>query len=457
MEQELFDLGVQIIKDAEKHGADQVEAYLTSRKKIIVQVERGAIKTAEEKLDVGCAIRAIVDKKLGFSYASTRDPSDIQTLTKEAVMLAKVSLPDAALHGFPMHSGSYPDPGGLHDLELSQMSMEAAIELVLRAVDACRAVLSTRKVLIGAGLEIDSTLTVITNSLGIDGAYQATLIDLSTDPTIKEGNSQASSFEFQISRNLSGIDSEWIGETAATNTAHLLNPKTIQGGELPVIFTPMAVEWLFGLGFAQACNAEEIQMKRSYLSDSLHQPIAPQHFEISDNALLPSGNQSRPFDAEGYPSQKTGIITEGLLERFLHNSYTAHKAQVDNTGNASRSPPRGSVGSPYQNTPTIAPSNLVIAPGRGTLEDLIAETGKGVLCRCTFDRPNPSTGDLSALVMEGFFVDKGEVQHPVKNTLIGINMRDFFLGVSSVGADTRPLRRVVSPSIVIKSAKITSG
>lgn len=457
MEQELFDLGAQIIRDAEKHGAHQVEAYLTSRKKIIVQVEKGTIKTAEEKHDVGCAIRAIVDKKLGFSYASTRDPRDIQALTKEAISLAKVSLPDAALHGFPMHSDSYPDPGGLYDLELSQMSMEAAIELILRAVDACRAVLSTRKVLIGAGLTIDSTLTVITNSVGVDGAYQETLIDLSTDPTIKEENSQASSFEFQISRNLSGIDSEWIGETAAANTVGLLNPKTIQGEQLPVIFTPVAVEWLFGLGFAQAFNAEEIQMKRSYLSDSLHQSIAPQHFQISDNALLPSGNQSRPFDAEGYPSQKTDIITKGLLEHFLHNSYTANKAQVDNTGNASRNPSFGSVGSPYQNTPTIAPSNLVITPGKGTLEDLIAETGKGILCRCTFDRPNLSTGDFSALVMEGFFIDKGEIQHPVKNTLIGVNMRDFFLGVSSVGADTRPLRRVVSPSIVIKSAKITSG
>ncbi|UCB60533.1 MAG: TldD/PmbA family protein [Candidatus Bathyarchaeota archaeon] len=311
MEQELFDLGAQIVQDAEKYGANHVEAYLVSRKKIIVQVEKGAVKTAEEKLDVGCAIRAIVDKKLGFSYASTRDPSDIQALIKEAVTLAKVSLPDAALHGFPMYNGSYPDPGGLYDLELSQMSMEGAIDLILRAVDACRAVLSTRKVLIGAGLNIDSTLTVITNSLGIDGAYQETLIDLSTDPTIKEENSQASSFEFQISRNLSGIDSEWIGETAAANTADLLDPKTIKGGELPVIFTPMAVEWLFGLGFAQAFNAEEVQMKRSYLSNSLHQPIATEHFQISDNALLPSGNQSRPFDAEGYPSQKTEIITKG--------------------------------------------------------------------------------------------------------------------------------------------------
>jgi PmbA protein len=457
MEQELFELGTQALHAAEKLGAQQVETYLTAQKKIAIRVEKGAVKTAEDKVDVGCAVRAIVNKKLGFSYASTHAPAALETLTRDAIALAKVSLPDAALHGFPGHSGAYPDPGGLYDRAVSQMSMEAATDLILRAVDASQAALRNRRAFIGAELALDSTLTVIMNSLGVEGAYHETLIDLSVDTTIKEANSQASSFEFQVSRSRAGIDAEWIGETAVANTRDLLNPKTVPGGQLPVIFTPMAVEWLVGRGFAQAVNAEEVQMTRSYLSDSFHQPLAPPHVHISDNAVLPGGNQSRPFDAEGYPSQKTDVIAKGVLDRFLHSSYTAHKAQVANTGNASRSPSVGSVGSPYQNPPTIAPSNLVVTPGKGTLEDLIGETGKGILCRCTFDKPNPSTGDLSALVMEGFLVDKGQIQHPVKNTLIGVNMRDLFQGIISVGADTRSLQRVVSPSIVIESAKITSG
>ena len=113
MKQELFDLGAQIIKDAENHGVNQAEAYLTSRKILIIQVEKGAIKTAEEKLDMGCAIRAIVNQKLGFSYTSTRNPSDIQALTKEAVTLAKISLPDAALKAVSIKAYGY---GGIVNL-----------------------------------------------------------------------------------------------------------------------------------------------------------------------------------------------------------------------------------------------------------------------------------------------------------------------------------------------------
>jgi predicted Zn-dependent protease len=75
----------------------------------------------------------------------------------------------------------------------------------------------------------------------------------------------------------------------------------------------------------------------------------------------------------------------------------------------------------------------------------------------TGDRPNMTTGDLSAMVMEGFYIENGELKHGLKNTLIGINMRDLLKRVSRVGADTRATASMVTPSIVVESAKITSG
>lgn len=449
MKQELFDLGERIIHSAEKLGTQQVEAYLTSRKQIQIQAERGTIKTAEEKHDIGCAIRTVIEKKLGFAFTSTINLPDIQTCTKEAVTLAKFALPDNEFHSFPIYSGSFQTPDGIYDPKTTQITPEDAVELVLRGIDACKTQLRKQKALIEGALNIQVTELAIINSLGTSGSYRDTLIELSVDPTIKSVNSQASSFEFQISRTLTEIDPEWIGRTAATNTQNSLHSKTTKDGQLPVIFTPMALDFLFRDGFAAAFNAEEVQLGRSYLAESIDSQIAPSYFHLSDNALLPKGNRSRPFDAEGYPSQNTEIIVNGELKHFLHNSYTAHKAQLTNTGNANRAS--------YQDFPRIAASNMVITPGKGTLEDLIAEMGTGILCRFTFDKPNLSTGDLSALVMEGYYVNRGEIKYPVKNTLIGINMRDFFKGITLIGADTRALQKVVSPSIMIESAKITSG
>lgn len=119
------------------------------------------------------------------------------------------------------------------------------------------------------------------------------------------------------------------------------------------------------------------------------------------------------------------------------------------TGNATRSS--------YRANPTIGASNLVITPGKLTCNEMISKVNKGVLCTFTFDRLNFVTGELSAMVMEGFLLSKGEVQHALKNTLFGITMKDLLKRVIQVGSDVENRENVQTPSILIESAKITSG
>jgi PmbA protein len=122
---------------------------------------------------------------------------------------------------------------------------------------------------------------------------------------------------------------------------------------------------------------------------------------------------------------------------------------VENTGNASRPS--------YSGLPSISTSNFIISPGTGTLDDLISEIDRGVLCRNTADRPNMTTGDLSAMLFEGFYVERGEIKHPLKNTLVGINMRDLLQRISRVGSDTKTTLAMITPSFVVEKATVTSG
>jgi PmbA protein len=218
---------------------------------------------------------------------------------------------------------------------------------------------------------------------------------------------------------------------------------------MSVILTPLAVSVVIGTGFGDAVNAEEVQQGRSYISDAIGSEIASGELHIVDDGLLKGGVGSRAFDAEGALSQRTQVLKGGVLRSLLHNSYTANKDRVPDTGNASRPS--------YAGIPTISTTNFVIQPGRGKLEDLVSEVKKGVLCMNTYDRPNMTTGDLSAMVSEGFYIEDGELRKGLKNTLIGINMRDLLKRVNRVGADTRVTGRMVTPSVVVDSAKITSG
>ena len=98
-----------------------------------------------------------------------------------------------------------------------------------------------------------------------------------------------------------------------------------------------------------------------------------------------------------------------------------------------------------------------MTPGNSDLDEMISEVKRGVFCTFTFDRPNFVTGELSAMIMEGFLISNGELQHALKSTLFGITMQDLLKMTTLVGSEIGNLENVYSPPILVESVKITSG
>jgi len=450
LDRELLEIGEMVITRAEKLGASQAEAYVAASRSFTIDVENSAIKSASEKRDAGCGIRSVIKNGgIGFAYVTTIQDEDLLEAAARSVELAKASMPDPDFFTLPSYDGTYPVVKGLFDPAIKRLSSEEAADLIMRTVDATNEAVGSKQTAVEAQLNASAGTNAIVNSLGISGSMETASMFIYSSPTVKDDNDQTSSFEFQVSRSLKNIDPEWVGSTAGRNAVNSLGGRTIEGGDMPIILTPLAVSTIIGGGFGGAINAEEIQYGRSYITDALGASIASEELSIMDDSHIAGGIGSRPFDAEGVPTQRTQILHRGVLKNILHNSYTANKDQVENTGNASRPS--------YSGLPLISPSNLVIEPGKGTLDDLVSEIKKGILFRYTGDRPNMTTGDLSAMVMEGHYIKDGTIEHSVKNTLVGINMRDLLQRVHRVGADVRVTSIVVTPSIVVESARVTSG
>jgi len=445
----LLDIAEKAVKRALELGADQAEVYTASTKSFSIDVENNSVKSAEESYDSGVGVRAIVDKRIGFAYVTTIQETDYLETVEKAVKLAKASLQDPDFVSLPSFDGSYPSVKGLFDSDISNLTSEDAANLIVRTVDASLEAVGKHQAFIEAQLTASTGFRAIVNSIGISQTASSTSVMMYSYPVIKSDDDQTSSFEYQVTRKLKALDPEWIGRSASEKAVNNLGGRVIEGGTLPVLFTPLAAGTILGGGFARAINAEEVQYGRSYISDAFGSKIASESLTIIDDGILEGSTGSRPFDAEGYPSQQTEILGNGVLKSLLHNSYTAFKDGVENTGNASRPS--------YAGLPSISTSNFIVESGRGTLDDMISEIDKGVLCANTGDRPNMTTGDLSAMIMEGFYIEHGEIKYPVKNTLIGINMRDLLMRVSRIGADVRETFSIISPSFVVESATITSG
>src|SRR5438128_2454407 len=80
---------------------------------------------------------------------------------------------------------------------------------------------------------------------------------------------------------------------------------------------------------------------------------------LVDDARLPAGLGSAPFDDEGVPTQMTPIIENGVLRNYLHSAYTARKLGSRPTGNGSRA---GS------GVVSVGPTNFYLKGGSQTPE-----------------------------------------------------------------------------------------
>jgi PmbA protein len=445
----LFELGGPALREAERLGATQTEVYLQLINKLEIKIERGAVRAASKSQDAGCGIRSVIGKRTGYSFVTTINRDGVFQTVHDSISAARSSVPDERFVALPSYSGSYPTVKGLYDKRVAELTAEEAAELMVRGVSACREVSGLEKNLIRGLISATSFTTVMVNSLGLNCHSQRTEMMLDLTAVIGEGDQQCSSWEEMTSCRLQHIEPEVIGRTAAESALSLRGARTIQGGDMQLVLVPQAIQQLLGGGLVPAVNAREVQDGKSYLVDSLGSTIAPSFVDIVDDAQVEGGVGSRSFDGEGSPSKRTAIVDSGVLTSYLHDSYSSSRAQVENTSNASRSS--------YQHLPVISQSNLIVSPGHGSRDDLVQEIDEGVLCRLTLDTPNMVTGELSAMVMEGFYIRRGEIQHALKNTLFGTTMQSLLKNISTVGSDVERRGSVITPSVVVDSVKITSG
>src|SRR5690606_19716467 len=164
-------------------------------------------------------------------------------------------------------------------------------------------------------------------------------------------------------------------------------------------------------------------------------------FTLVDDATLPHGLASRPFDSEGTPSRRVVLIEKGVLRSFLHNTDTASRTGQQTTGHAQRS---------YSGTLGVGISNLLLEKGGGV------SASDGVLVTDLMGvhaGANPVSGDVSVQAMGLETVD-GET-FPVDDFAVSFNLFELLKRIEEVGDDpaTRPSMMgygaVTAPSIAV--------
>ncbi|MFB0567574.1 MAG: TldD/PmbA family protein [Candidatus Bathyarchaeia archaeon] len=437
------------VKTCEKLGADEAEAFAQEQRTIEVVVERGEIQNERVKAHKGIGIRFIKDKKLGFAFSSDTSNESPQATCHVASILSKTSIPNPDWVSLPAPAKVL-KAIGVYNKEVAAFNTGDVLSLTKQAYKAVKEY-DKRAFIDDGKFTVTSTEVAISNSYGIDLAEKSTFLFCYLVCVAKErGEVSSMGFEYEVARSMQ-FSPEKMGKSAAKKAIASLRPKPVKSFKGKVILDSDPAARILIYPVISSVNAENAQRQRSIWLNKLGKEVAVKQLNIVDDGLLPRGAGSSSFDGEGVPCQKTAVITKGMLKGFLHDSFTANKEKRKSTGNANREN--------YNILPTISSSNFFVKPGKKKLEEMIAGVDKGIFVRRFSGNVRPDSGEFSGITKQASYIEKGEIKHALKETMISGNTFKVLKNIVEIGSEIRPtffLGKAYVPPILLENVTIIS-
>lgn len=441
----------------ERKGITHAEAFFTSTQTTEVAIRNSEILTQNRVDDDGVGFRVVIGKnKVGFACTNELSEKAVLEAGERALAIARVSseVPNFALP----EGGRISKVDGLFDVEVTEVKVEDAIGIAKRVIDAAegydkRVIAKDGRVMFMVGWR------GVVNTLGIDCEEQETRTALYLSGGGEQNGEVTSSCSDYTFKRTLDLDPETLGENVAKKVISMFKPKSITSFQGTVVFGPEAVSYQLCDVLIDALKGENIVAGRSAWTKKIGEIVASENLTIKDNAMLEKGFSSRSFDDEGEPSQNVVVIKKGKLKNFLHNATTANALKTKNTGNASRFPGgmdmlRLIVGNGYKAKPEAYPSNLVIQPGNKLKEALLSEIDKGILVEYMGGFAQAGSGMISAQLSRAFYIQNGEIQHPIKGGMVSGVAFEWFKQISGISNDSKQFTNSLVPSLRVENVKI---
>ncbi|WP_337871524.1 TldD/PmbA family protein [Meiothermus sp.] len=409
----------------------EAEVLATHTRELTIQAHGGRVEEITQATQGGVGVRVVVEGKTGYAYTEERTPAALDWVLAEA---HENALLQSETGGF------LPAGGGLgqHDLlgeglsaPLEQKRQAALnLEATLRADPRVRQVQMTR-------YSENETQATLGSTQGVSGAFRNGYALLLTSAVMGEGHSLKQGYEFDLSKEFHTLEPGRTAQQFLHRTGRLLGARPLQTGRYKAYFEPKAFAQLLGMMGWFLLSAKNVLEGKSLLAGRVGQKIASEIFTLIDDPTLPDGLASRPFDAEGTAARRTVFIEKGILRTFAHNSETARKMGVENTGHAARS---------YKGVLGIAPTNLFVEPGAGVQMDsgIVVTDLMGLHAGA-----NPISGEFSLQAL-GLKVEGGEVAYPVENFTVAGNFLELLNRITALGSELEwnPMMGIVGSPMV---------
>jgi PmbA protein len=443
----MFEILDAVLERAQARGAADVEVFGERSTSHRIKVYRQEVEQLTAAQRRGLGVRVFSGGAVGHAYTSDLSEGALDDVVQRAVDNAAVSDPDEFMV-LPQPQGE-PAEVDPYDPRLAEATDERRIEIALE-VEATALAADPRVKTVEDTMYVDGDGEVfIASTAGVRGSFRAGQCFVFAHVLADEDGQVETGDSYGIGRAIEDLDAAFIGAEAAGRATRLLGGRQCPSMKATAVLDPTVAAAFFGV-LSSALTADAVQKNRSLFAGREGQQVAGELLDLVDDGTLPDGLDSAPFDGEGVPSRRTPLITGGVLQGFLYDTYTARRAGRASTGNGMRGG--------YSSLPGVSPSNLVVTGPATPLDDIVAGLEKGVLVTDAMgihSGANPISGEFSVGI-SGILIENGRFATPVRGVTLAGDIVGMLTSIRALGDDARwvPGGSVYTPSVVIDGMAI---
>jgi PmbA protein len=415
------------VESAIAAGATDADAWVEESTTRRVRVYAGQVESMSDAGGRGVGVRAFAGRRSGYAYGTDLSDDGVAEVARSAREAAELADEDEH-DGLPEETG-VADVDGLASPAFGHWPTERVVELVLEVDRAARAHEGVTQVENSVYSDARGSVA-LANSRDFAASYSATQAWAYSSAFAGEGADLMTGLGVGMGRDPAALDPEAIGAEAAERALALVGARQPESRRCPVVLDAFVAASFIGF-IGAMLSADAVQRGRSLFAGREGEEVADPALRLADAGTEPEGPSSAPFDGEGAPTRRTGLIEDGRLLGFLYDSRTARKAGRATTGNASR----GS----YRTPPSVGTTNLLVEPGELDLAGLMAEAGEGLYVTDVaglHSGVNPVSGTFS-VGASGRLIENGRPGRPVREITIASDLVSMLKAVRFAGSEAR--------------------
>lgn len=394
--------------------ADETEILAFRTDSGLTRVANSQIHQSVTETNSAISVRAIIDKRVGTANTNRPETDAITAAVKEASANALMSPRVDDWAGLPTNPQTIDD-------RVAESTRDCTpgkrAELIQEALTAAK----NSKLTMAGALQTGISAIFVANNHSPVSVSAASDIDVNMVLMALDSSGYAA----WVGHDLRDLRMADLSAIAAQKADAGRKPGDLEPGAYTVILEPAAVADMLSFFGYVGLGALSVQEKRSFLCNHFGERLLDEKITLWDD-----GNDTRTlgptFDYEGVPKEKVVFFDKGVVKDVVYDTRTAAREGKKTTGHALPAPnPHGPL-----------PTNMFLAAGDRSIDDMIGDTERGVYVT-RFHYTNieePMRAVLTGMTRDGtFLIENGRIVGGLKNLRFTQSVLDALNAVSAVG------------------------